>query len=74
MKLLLGRVGKQAKRDPRVIRMKIGMQVVFSLLALAIFWQIDQTGQKGKMGIVGALFFICINTFMGSFNNVVMVF
>lgn len=61
IKQLLRRNWIQAMRDPMLIKVKLGQTIFIGLLVLAIFWGLDGNSHVEKMGLVGALFFVCLN-------------
>lgn len=74
LKLLLKRNVTQLKRDPKVMRMKIGQTLLFGLLMLAVFFNLSGDSYVNIMGIIGFLFFVCVNQMFQYLMGTLLVF
>lgn len=61
------------KRNPLVLRMRLVMVLIFSFIAVSIFWNM-QYDQKGLQNRAGFLFFFTINNFMTIIFGTVLSF
>lgn len=74
-KLLLLRDIKNAIRNPMIIRTKLFQTLFLSAFIAAAFWNTKYaTGMSLYQNIAGVLFFLVVNAFFSSFQNVLPVF
>jgi hypothetical protein len=55
------RCSKQAKDDPRHLKVKVGQTIFIGLISLAIFWDLSGFDFVTQMGMAGFLFYTTIN-------------
>jgi len=62
------------KREPQVVIARIGSAVFFGLLQLSIWWQVNANTTIDILSMIGGMFILLVNNFMGTFFGTLQVF
>lgn len=73
-KQLMFRTRVGLRRNPLAVRARLGQNIVFGLLALGVFQELQGTSKKEKYNMAGCLFFMSVNTFMLNFVGTIGLF
>ena len=52
------------KRNPLMLKARMGQSVILAIIAAMVFWQSSGTTIKDMQNLGGAMFFMCVATFM----------
>ncbi len=62
------------KRNPIILKAKVGQTIFVNMLCLALFWDLRSNTFKEQMGLAGFLFFVCIFTLMNNMQGALLTF
>ena len=72
--ILSKRAFQNVVRNPMILRMRFGFNILMSFFISSVFWKLDKDNSIGMYGRVGLFFFIAVNVFMSVVMGTILSF